>query len=93
MLTELEQQETAILVDEFMKTVRRGDEKTAYALKQITLYEHRTNQQLFFKNFIIPLLKEYANKQVGMYDLRNEDTVKFCQGIKEQLEKAYFGFI
>jgi hypothetical protein len=92
-MTEHQRLEVELATAAFMKLIRSDKEKAQYAVKFITLHEHRTNQQLFFKNFIINLLKEYANKEDGRYDLRNEDTVKFCKSIKEELDSATFSYI
>ena len=48
-------------------------------------YEHRTLQQQFTK-LCIAWLKELAETE--NYDLRNEDSIKFAQSIKDKLDKA-----
>ena len=48
-------------------------------------YEHRTLQQQFTK-LCIAWLKELAETE--NYDLRNEESIKFAQSIKDKLDKA-----
>ena len=48
-------------------------------------YEHRTLQQQFTK-LCIAWLKELAETE--SYDLRNEESIKFAQSIKDKLDKA-----
>ena len=48
-------------------------------------YEHRTLQQNFTK-LCIAWLKELSETE--NYDLRNEESIKFAQSIKDKLDKA-----
>ena len=48
-------------------------------------YEHRTLQQQFTK-LCIAWLKELAETE--SYDLRNEESIKFAQSIKDKLKSA-----
>lgn len=72
----------------FHTTSMYKEEITTEVIRKMTT-EHRTNQQLFFKNFVFPLLSYYAN--TGSYDLRNEATVNFCKSIAQQIE-SHQGF-
>jgi hypothetical protein len=57
------------------------------------LREHRTHQQTIFRTIIHPLMSNYAAKENWQYDLRNEDTVKFCKSIAGHLDVARFSYI
>ena len=53
--------------------------------------EHRTNQQLIFKNLVIELIKHHGS--MDSFDLRNESTVKFCKDVKPILADYVFPYI
>ena len=53
--------------------------------------EHRTNQQLIFKNLVIELITLHGSME--SFDLRNESTVKFCRDVKPILADYVFPYI
>ena len=80
--------------------LNRGGAVEAF-LGEISRY-HRTIQQGLMREIILPLLKQWATDHAeGRYDLRNEDTVKFCAAVMEASEHQvlaevplpYFRFI
>ena len=55
---------------------------------------HRTLQQGFFREFIIPLIKHISELDEGYFDLRNEDTKRLCDAIMEKCDgNLYLRFI
>lgn len=56
--------------------------------------QHRTLQQAFMRNVIVPIIQNFADKNAnGYYDLRNEATVNACQELEKVLDKYHFPFI
>jgi len=52
--------------------------------------QHRTLQQSFWRMMIFTI-KEYAKlRESGWYDLRNEESVKMCEGLAQWLEDNYY---
>ena len=55
---------------------------------------HRTLQQGFFREFIIPLIKHISELDEVYFDARNEDTKKLCDVIMEKCkDDLYMRFI
>ena len=59
--------------------------------------QHRTIQQSSMRAIYSLLMKWAEMGEQGIFDSRNESTVKFCQDVKEMAEKSgginYFPFI
>jgi archaellin len=53
--------------------------------------EHRTIQQLLFKNLIMTILKHYSN--CDRFDDRNKATIEFCKSINQSINNAQFPYI
>jgi len=55
---------------------------------------HRTLQQNFFRDVVVPLINHYAYMhEQNWYDLRNEDTCECSAKLKPILDKCGFRFI
>ena len=97
MLTTTEHEKIRTLADTLIKELAGvGDktkEKVDYFIECITLREHRTNQQSFFRAVIIGIMKEYSNRENGQFDGRNQNTVEFCKAIKKQIEDVWLPYI
>jgi hypothetical protein len=77
----------------YLVKISNNAELSDELVKRLTQYEHRTNQQLIFSKIIIPIMKKYADKQNGQYDLRNYDTITFCKNISDKLDDSHFDYI
>ena len=56
--------------------------------------EHPTLQQQLFKEFVIPMIKFWAERyEKKWYDARSEATCKACHEIWEILKEKHFPFI
>jgi hypothetical protein len=53
--------------------------------------EHRTNQQTFIREVVIPILEDLAGLPEGHYDLRNEGAVEFARVALRAREEARVG--
>ena len=82
-----------LIIGTTCQTGTTGKEKADYFVEYITRHEHRTNQQTFFRNVIIEILKDYSNRENGQFDGRNQNVVEFCKAIKKQVNDAYFPYI
>ena len=97
MLTSEEQDKIKMLAGTLIKELAgvgcTTKEKVDYFIECITLREHRTNQQSFFRAVIIGIMKEYSNRENGQFDGRNQNTVEFCKAIKKQLDDVWLPYI
>jgi hypothetical protein len=51
--------------------------------------QHRTLQQMFTNRFIIPYIRQMAERcDIGQYDLRNKAACKACKDMWEGLKQA-----
>ena len=72
-----------------------GNEKVAGSavIEELTR-THRTLQQNFFRDILVPVVKHYAeNHETGCYDLRNEDSCKCAAELKPIIDEHGFRFI
>ena len=75
--------------------VNGGPRKTIEAaVKEAFGHEHRTLQQAFFKNFIIPVIEEMAEAHdEGWIDLRNEAAGELAVKLREITKETALPFI
>jgi len=72
-----------------------GDETlVGNAIKDEIANTHRTLQQGFFRNVIVPVVLQYAKqKKEGWVDLRNEDSCNCAEKLEPILKDSYFRLI
>jgi hypothetical protein len=64
------------------------------AIKEELGCTHRTLQQGFFRNVIVPVILWFNGQlEDGRYDLRNEDACQCAKKLKPILKDSYFRFI
>ena len=107
-MEELTSQEKRQIADE--ESVRKVKEAVSTIIKEINVMgneemvgqavveelgrTHRTLQQNFFRDVVVPLINHYAEmNEKGWYDLRNEDTCKCAAQLKPVLDEFGFRFI
>lgn len=55
---------------------------------------HRTLQQNFFRDVLVPVIKHYAEaKKTGFYDLRNQDSCDCAEKLEPIIDEHGFRFI
>jgi hypothetical protein len=55
---------------------------------------HRTLQQNFFRDVLVPIVKHYADcYKNGIYDLRNEDSCNCAEKLEPIIDEHGFRFI
>jgi hypothetical protein len=72
-----------------------GNEKlVGEAVKEELSCTHRTLQQGFFGDVLVPVIRQYAQfKKDGWVDLRNEDACDCATKLEPILKDSYFRFI
>jgi len=64
------------------------------AVKEELSCTHRTLQQGFFKDVVVPIILWFNGQlEDGRYDLRNEDACQCAKKLKPILKDSYFRFI
>jgi len=90
MITAEDKENLKRIANELTGIVNGGrQEHYEYFIEQLNC-KHRTLQQSFMRNIIIPMLKKWAgNLDKGWYDLRNQAT---CQLSQDIINKAIIPF-
>ena len=71
-----------------------GEESVEVALQSVLNKQHRTLQQNFMRQIIIPSLRIFAEKDSSGYtDLRNEATCKLATKLLPIIDKEHLPFI
>ena len=71
-----------------------NDNLVGQVVKEELANAHRTLQQGFFKDIIVPVILQFSEqKENGYFDLRNEDTCNCAEKLKPILEESYFRYI
>lgn len=62
------------------------------AFVEEALYDHRTLQQRFMRNVVLPFLRGQArNNKEGYFDLRNEGTTRLAAALVELVDDLEIG--
>lgn len=76
---------------ELLEKLANSGEKEVLAqlASVITRNTHRTLQEELFHNFVLPMIRQWANAfDTGVYDARNEWTAKTCKKLLEVAEEC-----
>ena len=67
---------------------RCGKEESNFVVEHISRFMHRSLQQDFFFQVIVPLIQKWAdNFKNGDYDPRNQATCKICNNLIDTLKR------
>jgi len=79
----------------FTELNRMGNErKVGEFVTEAIRYQHRTLQQNYFSNVILPSIKDFAKRyDEGQFDLRNEESCKLAKKIEPVVKDVYLPFI
>lgn len=56
------------------------------AVEHVLETEHRTLQQCFMRDVIVPAIENFAGRE--HFDLRNQDSIVLAKALKSQMEKT-----